>query len=188
LFKKAFSGGQKKMSKINLPTTDPLWVDQRIMDNVDMTSAEGKIAKEQTEAMSKTLDILNQPVKKGDYKAANKKAEDLQKHFESLSPDTKKYLYNQLQSKTGGGVIDGTLAGQFRYYLERGQRDKLLKTLNPDHQRDEIKKYTMKDAKEKASKTFELDVKEKQIMKNLEDLMNKNKGTTGNGSGGARID
>jgi len=159
---------------VKLPTTDPLWIDQRTMDNQDLTTAEGKIAKDQTEAMSKTLDILHQPVAKGDYKAANKKAADLQKHFESLSPDTKKFLYNQLQSKTGSGVIDKEFAGQFRYYLESGQRDKLLKTLNPDHKKDEIHKYTMKDAREKATRAFDMNVQEQNVMKKLEDMLNKN--------------
>ena len=134
---------------VKLPTTDPLWIDQRIMDNQPLTSVEEKISKDQTEALTKTLDILHQPVAKGDVKAANKKAADLQKHFESLSPDTKKYLYNQLQSKTGGGKIDHEIAGQFRYYLESGQRDKLLKTLNPDHKKDEIHKYTLDNARQK---------------------------------------
>jgi hypothetical protein len=157
------------------------------MDNQELTSAEGKIAKDQTDAMSKTLDILHQPVKKGDYKAANKKAEDLQKHFESLPADTKKFLYKQLQSKTGSGVIDKEIAGQFRYYLSTGQRDKLLKTLNPDHQKDEIKKYTLNDAKEKASRDFEMNAQEKNIMKKLEDMLNnKDKGSKDNS--GVRFD
>jgi hypothetical protein len=175
------------MSRVTLPTTDPLWIDQRIMDNQELTTAEGKIAKDQTDAMKTTLDILHQPVKKGDYKAANKKAEDLQKHFESLSPDTKKFLYNQLQSKTGSGVIDKEIAGQFRYYLSTGQRDKLLKTLNPDHQKDEIKKYTLNDAKEKAEKTMGLNVQERQMMEKLDDLL-RNKDKTNAPGTGVRVD
>ena len=164
------------MSNVKLPTTDPLWIDQRVMDNQDLTTGENKIAKDQTDAMKKTLDILHQPVQKGDYKAANKKAEDLQKHFESLPADTKKFLYNQLQSKTGGGVVDKEIAGQFRYFLATGQRDKLLKTLNPNHQKDEIRKYTLNDAKEKANKNLELNMQEKQLMKKLEDMIqNKDK-------------
>jgi hypothetical protein len=175
------------MSRVTLPTTDPLWIDQRIMDNQELTSAENKIAKDQTDAMTKTLDILHQPVAKGDYKAANKKAEDLQKHFESLSPDTRKFLYNQLQSKTGSGVIDKEIAGQFRYYLESGQRDKLLKTLNPDHKKDEIHKYTLNDAKEKAIKTQDLNQQERQMIEKLDDIMRKNNQPK-TGSGGVRID
>jgi hypothetical protein len=159
------------MSKINLPTTDPLWVDQRIMDNKDFTAEENKIAKAQTEALSTTLDILHQPVKEGDYKAANKKANDLQKYFESLPADTKKYLYNQLQSKTGGGVVDKEIAGQFRYYLESGQRDKLLKTLNPDHKNDQIQKYTLPDARDKAEKQSELYKLGTEKQKKIEEMM-----------------
>jgi hypothetical protein len=156
------------MSKVNLPTTDPLWIDQRIMDDVKMTPAEDKIASDQTASMTKTLDILQRPVAKGDYKAANKKAEDLQKHFESLSPDLKKSLYNNLQTKTGGGIIDHEIAGKFRYYLSTGQRDKLLKTLNPDHQKDEIKKHTLTDAREKASKNLEMNMQGASKMSKLE--------------------
>ena len=158
------------MSKIgNLPTTDPLWIDQRIMDGKELTTGESQIAKDQTNAMSKTLEILGKPVAKGDYKAANAKAAELQQHFESLSPDVKKNLYNNLQSKTGSGIIDGTLAGQFRYYLSTGQRDKLLKTLNPDHQKDQIKNYTLNDAKEKASKSLEMNMQGTQKQKELEE-------------------
>jgi hypothetical protein len=168
------------MSKINLPTTDPLWVDQRIMDNKEFTTEENKIAAAQTEAMSKTLDILHQPVKEGDYKAANKKANDLQKHFESLPADTKKFLYNQLQSKTGAGVVDKEIAGQFRYYLESGQRDKLLKTLNPDHKNDQIQKYTLSQARDKAEKETELyklgTEKQKQIEEKMKQLDEQSQG------------
>jgi hypothetical protein len=162
------------MSKVgspNLPTTDPLWIDQRIMDNKEITSGESKIAKDQTDAMKKTLDILHQPVKKGDYKAANKKASDLQKHFESLSPDTKKLMYNQLQSKTGSGVIDKEIAGQFRYYLESGQRDKLLKTLNPEHQKDQISRYTLNDARAKAQKSLEMNMQGTSKQNELDQMM-----------------
>jgi hypothetical protein len=160
------------MSKIgstpNLPTTDPLWVDQRIMDGKELTAGEAKISKDQADTMKQTLDILHKPVQKGDYKGANAKAAELQRQFESLSPDMKKFMYNQLQSKTGGGVIDKEIAGQFRYYLSTGQRDKLLKTLNPDHQKDQIHKYTMNDAKAKAQKNIEMNMQGTTLQKLLE--------------------
>jgi hypothetical protein len=150
------------MSKVgtgpNLPTTDPLWVDQRLMDGKDLTPGEAEISKNQADTMQKTLDILHKPVQKGDYKGANAKAAELQRQFESLSPDMKKFMYNQLQSKTGGGVIDKEIAGQFRYYLSSGQRDKLLKTLNPAHEKDQIHKHTLSDAKAKAQKELEMNV------------------------------
>ncbi|HSE43024.1 MAG TPA: hypothetical protein VLH08_19850, partial [Acidobacteriota bacterium] len=98
----------------------------------------------------------------------NAKAAELQRQFESLSPDMKKFMYNQLQSKTGGGVIDKEIAGQFRYYLSTGQRDKLLKTLNPDHQKDQIHKYTMNDAKAKAQKNIEMNMQGTTLQKLLE--------------------
>lgn len=160
---------------VKLPKTDPLWIDQRIMDNQPLTSAEDKIAKDQTEALTKTLDILHQPVAKGDVKAANKKAADLQKHFESLPPDTKKFLYNQLQSKTGSGIVDHEIAGQFRYYLESGQRDKLLKTLNPDHKKDEIQKYTLNDARQKELEAVAKNKQEEmeRKMKEIDEAKNK---------------
>src|ERR1044071_8726664 len=98
------------MTRIDLPKTDPHWVEQRLVDHSDLTPDELKSTVAQTEAMNTTLNILHQPVAKGDYKAANKKATDLQKHFESLPPETKQFLYNQLQSKTSGGVVDGEIA------------------------------------------------------------------------------
>jgi len=163
------------MSKIgsspNLPTTDPLWVDQRLMDNKEMTTEEVKTSKAQADSMTKTLDILHKPVQKGDYKGANAKAADLQKHFESLSPDMKKFMYNHLQSKVGSGVVDKELAGQFRYYLATGQRDKLLKTLNPDHQKDQIHKYTLNDARAKAQKSLEINMQGTSKQKELDQIM-----------------
>ena len=146
------------MTRIDLPRTDPFWVDQRLEDHNNLTPAELKTTNEQVDAMNTTMSILHKPVAKGDYKAANQKAADLQRHFESLSPENKKFLYNQLQSKTSNTVIDKEIAGKFRYYLESGQRDKLLKTLNPDHQKDQIHKYTLKDAREKAAKNFEMNM------------------------------
>jgi hypothetical protein len=159
------------MTRIDLPRTDPHWVEQRLIDHSNLTSDELKATTSQTEAMQTTLDILHKPVAKGDYKAANQKAADLQKHFDSLTPENKKFLYNQLQSKTSQGVVDGEIAGQFRYYLERGQRDKLLKTLNPDHQKDQIHKYTLNDAREKASKNLEMNMNGASQMRKLEQEM-----------------
>lgn len=159
------------MTRIDLPRTDPHWLEQRLTDHSNLTPDELKATVAQTDAMNTTLNILHKPVAKGDYKAANQKAADLQKHFELLSPETKQFLYNQLQSKTSNGVIDGEIAGQFRYYLERGQRDKLLKTLNPDHQKDQIRKYTINDAREKAAKTFEMNMGGASQMRKLEQEM-----------------
>jgi hypothetical protein len=142
------------------------------MDGKEMTAEEAKISKAQADSMQKTLDILHKPVQKGDYKGANAKAADLQKHFESLSPDMKKHLYNTLQTKTGGGIVDKEIAGQFRYYLATGQRDKLLKTLNPDHQKDQIQKYTLNDAKAKAQKNLEMNMQGTVKQNQLENQMN----------------
>lgn len=159
------------MTRVDLPRTDPYWAEQRLMDKNNLTPDELKTTIDQTDAMNTTLNILHKPVAKGDYKAANQKAADLQKHFESLSPETKQFLYNQLQSHMSKGVVDGEIAGQFRYYLERGQRDKLLKTLNPDHQKDQIRKYTIGDAREKAAKNFEMNMGGASQMRKLEQEM-----------------
>lgn len=162
------------MTRIDLPRTDPHWLEQRLVDHHNLTPEELKATESQTEAMQTTLDILHKPVAKGDYKAANAKAAELQRHFESLSPEDKKFLYNQFQSKTSHGVIDQEIAGQFRYYLERGQRDKLLKTLNPDHQKDQIHKYTLNDAREKAAKNLEMNMggatQQRKLEQELEEL------------------
>jgi hypothetical protein len=159
------------MTRVDLPRTDPYWAEQRLMDNKPLTADELKSNVAQTDAMNTTLNILHKPVAKGDYKAANQKAADLQRHFESLSPETKEFLYNQLQSHMSKGVVDSEIAGQFRYYLERGQRDKLLKTLNPDHQKDQIHKYTISDAREKAAKNAEMNMGGAAQMRKLEQEM-----------------
>jgi hypothetical protein len=159
------------MTRVDLPRTDPYWAEQRLMDNKPLTADELKSNVTQTDAMNTTLNILHKPVAKGDYKAANQKAADLQRHFESLSPETKQFLYNQLQSHMSKGVVDSEIAGQFRYYLERGQRDKLLKTLNPDHQKDQIHKYTISDAREKAAKNVEMNMGGAAQMRKLEQEM-----------------
>jgi hypothetical protein len=141
----------------NLPTTDPLWKEQRIMDGKEITSDESKVSKEQTDAMSKTQDILGRTVRSGEWDKANERVSDLKKHFESLSPDIKKYLYGVLQTKNG-------MSEQFHYRLSDPSIEKLLKTLNPDHKADHVKNYTLNDAKVKASKSGE---------KNLEGQLNR---------------
>jgi SpoVK/Ycf46/Vps4 family AAA+-type ATPase len=141
----------------NLPTTDPLWTDQRLVDGKELTSDELKTSKEQTDAMSKTQDILGRTVRSGEWDKANERVSDLKKHFESLSPDTKKYLYGVLQTKNG-------MSEQFHYRLSDPSIEKLLKTLNPDHKADHVKKYTLNDAQAKASKNSE---------KNLEGQLNR---------------
>jgi hypothetical protein len=110
-----------------LPTTDPQWIDQRLMKNEELTPDEQRISKEQTDALTKTLDILNQPVKKGDTEAALARVEKLKEHFKTLSPDMKEYMYNVLKSDMG-------LAKKFEYKLSAFTTERLLKELNPDHQ------------------------------------------------------
>jgi hypothetical protein len=62
-----------------------------------------------------------------------------------------------------------------------------LKTLNPDHQKDEIKKYTLNDAKEKANKSLEFNMQERQMMEKLDDMIRNKDKTKGTGTG-VRVD
>jgi hypothetical protein len=117
----------------------------------DLPPEEAKIAKEQSDEMIKLWKSLDQPVQKGDMKAARARVDSLQKQFEGLSADNKKYMYNMLQTKNGP-------ADEFHYRLSSPSRDKLLKTLNPEHKEDHIQKYTLNDAKEKAQKNLELNM------------------------------
>lgn len=107
-------------------TTDPQWIDKKLMNNQEITSAEQKIADRQSEAMKKTQDILNQTVRKGDWKQARKQEAELKEHFKSLSPEEKQFMYNLLQSRKG-------MSGLFHYRLATPQRERLLKALNPEH-------------------------------------------------------
>lgn len=151
----------------NLPTTDPLWQEQRLVDTkgADLPPEEAKISKEQSDEMIKAWKSLEQPVQKGDMKAARARVDSLQKQFESLSPDNKKYMYQKLQTDNG-------ISQEFHYRLSTPSRDKLLKTLNPDHKEDHIQKYTLNDAKEKAQKNLELNMQGTSKQKELEELMN----------------
>jgi hypothetical protein len=158
----------------SLPTTDPLWVDQRLVDTngADLSPEESKISKEQSDEMIKVWKSLEQPVQKGDMKAARARVDSLQKQFETLSPDNKKYMYQKLQTDDG-------ISQEFHYRLSSPSRDKLLKTLNPDHKEDHIQKYTLNDAKEKAQKNLELNMqgtsKQKELEKAMEEQNKTNK-------------
>src|SRR5262245_21447639 len=106
----------------NSTTTDPMWIDKKLMNNVDLTPGEQQVATRQMHAMQKTQDILNQRVHKGDWKKAVKQEGELKEHFKSLTPDDKQFMYNLLQSRKG-------MAGLFQYRLATAQRERLLKTL-----------------------------------------------------------
>jgi hypothetical protein len=136
---------------VDLPTTSPWWSDQRILDGKELTPEEQTISQQQLEVVRQTFDILNQPVQKGDMKAARARVDELKKHFESLSPDMKEYLYATLQTDMGRK----DLSELFHYKLSSFSRDSLLKTLNPGHKLDEIKKETINDARAKAEKLAE---------------------------------
>ena len=110
----------------NNPTTDPAWMDQKINNNQELTADENKIAERQTEILTETLNALNQPVQKGDIKAAKARVDQLENTFKNLSTEDKQYMYNVLTSKQG-------LAEKLEYKLSAFSREKLLKTLNPDH-------------------------------------------------------
>ena len=148
----------------NLPTTDPLWQVQRLVDTkgADLPPEEAKISKEQSDEMIKAWKSLEQPVQKGDMKAARARVDSLQKQFETLSPDNKKYMYQKLQTDNG-------ISQEFHYRLSSPSRDKLLKTLNPDHKEDHIQKYTLNDAKEKAQKNLELNMQGTSKQQELKD-------------------
>jgi hypothetical protein len=150
----------------NLPTTDPYWREQRLIDTngADLPPEEEKINIQQGQEINKLFKSLSQPVQKGDMKAARARVDSLQKQFESLSPDNKKYMYNMLQTKNVNSE-------EFHYRLSTASRDKLLKTLNPDHKEDHIKKYTIADAREKAQKEFELNMQGTTKQKELEKVM-----------------
>jgi hypothetical protein len=147
---------------VNVPTTDPLWIDQRLVDGKDLTPEEVKISKEQSQAMTEVVKTLQIPVQKGDSKGARERVDSLQKQFDALSPSNKKYMYETLQTDTG-------LANDFKYRLSTPSRDKLLKTLNPDHKEEHITKYTVADAKEKAQKILEMKIQENQNRARLSD-------------------
>ena len=136
---------------VNLPTTDPWWGDQRILDGKELTREEQKLSDQQYEIVKKTFDILNQPVQKGDMRAARARVDELKQHFESLPPDMKKYLYGVLQTDMGRK----DLSELFHYKLSSFSRDSLLKTLNPEHNVDQIKKETINDARARAEKIAE---------------------------------
>ncbi|MCI0446720.1 hypothetical protein L0244_20085 [bacterium] len=133
---------------VNLPTTNPWWTDQRMLDGVELTTEEQKIGEQQYEALKKTVDILNQPVQKGDMKTARARVDELKKLFESLQPEMKEFLYGVLQTDLG----KKDLSELFHYKLSSFSRDALLKVLNPDHKIDQVKKETINDAKAKAAK------------------------------------
>ena len=132
----------------NNPTTDPAWMDQKINNNQELTADENKIAERQTEILTETLNTLNQPVQKGDIKAAKARVDHLENTFKNLSTEDKQYMYNLLTSNAG-------LAEKLEYKLSAFSREKLLKTLNPDHTTSQkVKEKISQEAK--SSKTSEL--------------------------------
>lgn len=159
---------------VNLPTTDPLWAEQRLIDGKELTPEESKITHEQALEIDKLSMSLKQPIQKDDLKAARTRVDSLQKQFESLSPENKKYMYETLQTDTGSS---SRMSKDFHYRLSTASRDKLLKTLNPDHKEEHIKKYTMDDARQKAQKTLELNIqgtpRQQEMNKQLEEIMQK---------------
>jgi hypothetical protein len=66
----------------------------------------------------------------------------------------KQYLYGVLQTDIGRK----DLSESFRYKLSSFSRDSLLKTLNPEHKMDQIKKETINDARAKAEKAAEMEL------------------------------
>ena len=159
------------MGGVNLPTTSPLWLEQRIADGVDLTSQEQKISEQQTELLVKTREILDQPVAKGDMRAARERVNELKKEFEALSPAMKDYLYNVLQTDTGGR---GDLARLFHYKLSSPSRDTLLKSLNPNHKVEHIEKETINSAVAKMTKAAEKDLEGMSQMHKLRTQVDKN--------------
>ncbi|MCI0614972.1 hypothetical protein L0244_18435 [bacterium] len=151
-------------SSPNVPTTDPLWTDQRLVDGKELTPEELKITKEQTNELNKLHTALQQPVQKGDWKGARARVDTLEKQFEGLSSENKKYMYDKLQTKNGTSEA-------FHYRLSTESRDKLLKKLNPEHSEDHIQKYTINDAKEKAQKNLELNMQGTSKQQELEKVM-----------------
>ena len=153
----------------NLPTTDPYWNQQRMDDGKELTPGEVKITNEQNMEVNNLHKTLNQPVQKGDWKAARARVDSLQKQFQGLSPENKKYMYEMLQT-------DSTKTAEaFHYRLSTGSRDQLLKTLNPDHKDDHIRKYTIDDAKQKAQKNLELNMQGTSKQQELEKVMDQQK-------------
>ena len=132
------------------PTTDPQWIDNKLMNNEGLTAKEQKIADRQTEVMTTSQGILNQTVHKGDWEKARKQEKELKEQFQSLSKEDKQFMYNVLQSGKG-------MAGLFQYRLATASRERLLKVLNPDHVTPQ--KLQGKVANEaKAAKSTELDM------------------------------
>jgi hypothetical protein len=121
-------GGFNKMyPKIgSAPTTDPQWVDKKLMNTGDLSQGEVQISVKQTEIMKKTQSILNQTVLKGDTKAAQAQERALKEQFQNLSTEEKQFMYNILNSKNA-------TAEKFQYRLATAQRERLFKVLNPDH-------------------------------------------------------
>jgi hypothetical protein len=140
-----------------LPTSDPQWIDQRIIRGEELTPDEAKISEQQAAALGKTLDILNQPVKKGDTQAALARVDALKKHFASLPDDMKQYVYKVLTSDMG-------LAKKFEYKLSAFTTERLLKELNPDHQ-------PSAQAGQRQKKEIQQEKTEKEAAKNMEGMV-----------------
>jgi hypothetical protein len=104
-------------------------VDQAPPEGKELTPEEQQMADKFKDETSKAADILNQTVRKGDMDAARARVDELKKHFESLSPEMKKEMYGQLTQKG----VKGGIQGIFDYKLSTPSRERLLKTLNPDH-------------------------------------------------------
>jgi hypothetical protein len=135
----------------NLPTTDPYWTDQRLMDGKGLTPDEAKVSKRQSDELGKVLDSLRIPVQKDDWKTAKSRNDGLIKQFEALSPEDKKFMYQNLQTNTG-------IAKEFHYRLSTAERKKLLTILNPEHKTDKIQKYSLNDAREKNQRNVEMNL------------------------------
>ncbi len=155
---------------VYLPKTNPLWVDQRLLDGEKLSPGEESISNLQTRELTKMLNTLNQPVQEGDNKAAKARVDALKEQFESLTPPMKEFMYNTLQTKLG----KHDLSELFHYKLSTPTRDALLKTLNPGHGVENIKKETLDEAKArevKAGKTMELNIQGSEFERKLKQFM-----------------
>jgi hypothetical protein len=155
---------------VNLPKTNPFWVEQRLLDGGELNSAEVSISNMQTKALTQTLNTLNQPVQEGDMMAAKARVDALKEQFESLTPPMKEFMYNSLQTKMG----KHDLSELFHYKLSTSSRNALLKTLNPEHGVEHVRKENINEAtarETRAGKTMELDIQGSQFQRNLKKMM-----------------
>ncbi len=120
---------------------------------------------------TKAADILNQTVRKGDMDGARARVDELKGHFESLSPESKKEMYSVLTQKGAKGGLKEI----FEYKLSTPSRERLLKTLNPDHVSP--KQLSQADVeKARASKTGERNLEGKLQQASLQQAFGKQYG------------